>query len=289
MGAFLLSLGGGLVTAIIFLVTWVLLSHFTRLAVVQSWLRRRQSLNPGQGAGSLAHLRKLLGKLSAEVDLMLAEILQEAGYPYNLRPAHLKQVFSGWPLTVFLILWAGVYRFDFKGLYFSLLSALALPVGVYLWLKTAARNRQARLLEEMGLMLEILEVYSRGGSTLYEALQACLPVVQELRPALEHCLMRWGAGPEVAMREMVSRIKHPEAEGMAAVLIQVVQYDPRQAAVFLEGEYRRLEAVREEQVNQSIQRRPVYFTLYLVFPGLALLSLLMGPFAANIIKQLKTF
>lgn len=289
MGAFLLALGGGLVTAIIFLAAWVLLSYFIRSAVVQSWLRRRQSPNSGKGAGSFDYIRKLFRKLAAEVDLMLAGILQEAGYPYNLRLDHLKQVFKWWPLTVFLILWGWVYRFDFKGLYFSLLAALALPIGVYLWLKMAAKNRQARILEEMSLMLEVLEVYSRGGSTLYEALQACLPVVQELRPALEHCLMRWGAGPEVAIREMISRIKHPEAEGMAAVLIQVVQYDPSQAAVFLEGEYRRLEAVREEQVNQSIQRRPVYFTLYLVFPGLALLSLLMGPFAANIIKQLKSF
>lgn len=139
---------------------------------------------------------------------------------------------------------------------------------------------------EILILYEIISVYSATGYSLYEALVAGKYLTGLIRKPLERCLNRWSFGPQAALEKLSEEISGPEARALARILQRALVIGPGKLADFLEKESDTMEKLRQYRIEQGLSARPIIQTLYLLFPGLALMGVTLIPIGYYIQKSI---
>jgi len=135
---------------------------------------------------------------------------------------------------------------------------------------------------EILMLFEVISVYSLAGYSLYEAISASLYFANLTKKPLQKCLRQWGQGPERALKKMAEDIGSIEAETLSKILQRAITVGPNRLADFLSQESATLEKIRQYRIEKGIGARPLIQTLYLLFPGLALVGVTLLPIGYHI-------
>lgn len=155
----------------------------------------------------------------------------------------------------------------------------------YLWLV-----REEQKAGEVILLGEIVSLYASSGYSLYDALSAGVYMVSLIRTPLQRCLRSWSQGPQRALWRFAQEVSLPEANILVSVLQRGVEIGAGNIASLLGQESYTMERTRQYRIKQGLSTRPIIQTLYLVFPGLALLGVTLLPvgyYVAKMITELR--
>jgi len=141
---------------------------------------------------------------------------------------------------------------------------------------------------EILFMYEIISIYTNAGYSLYEALCACQQYVKYNKDALNKCIMLWSQGPEKALKLFTQEVNNPEAEILSGILQRAVTIGPAKMTNVLHSESTTMEKLRLMRVEQGLGVRSIIQTIYLVFPGLALLGVTLLPIGFYITQQIRS-
>ncbi len=139
---------------------------------------------------------------------------------------------------------------------------------------------------EVLLIYEIVSIYVEAGYSLNEALNASQYLVRFTKKSIQKCLRSWGHGPQRALEQLGKDIDTTEVDALVGILKRAVAIGPEKMAGFLSEESMTMEKLRQMRVEQSLGVRPIVQTLYLIFPGLALLGVTVIPIGFYIAKQI---
>jgi len=139
---------------------------------------------------------------------------------------------------------------------------------------------------EVILLYEIVSAYTSAGYSLYEALSAGVYLVNLIEKPLKRCLDRWGQGPQRALERLGDELKGQEAKTLVKLLQRAVIVGPEKMKEFLSRESMVMERLRRYRAERSLGVRPIIQTLYLVFPGMALLGVTLMPIGYHIIQAI---
>lgn len=173
-----------------------------------------------------------------------------------------------------------------KGLIGALAGWLAgrLMGWFYLWLKR--KLQEERRAGEIILLGEIISLYASSGYSLYDALSAGVYMVSLIRDPLQKCLRSWSQGPQRALQRFAEEVNLPEANILIGVLQRGVDIGAGNIAALLSQESYTMERIRQYRIEQGLSTRPIIQTLYLLFPGLALLGVTLMPVGYHIAKMI---
>lgn len=202
------------------------------------------------------------------------ELVAQAGFPW------------GWPAEQWTLVSAA---FTLLGWFIGFWSGgnVSLAAGMaglgYLLpefaLRVQRRAFRQKVLREISMFWELLEVYLTSGHSLLEALKSSAVGLDVLRNPVERCALRWGEGATVALEGLRREINMAEMDLVANALRQAVDYSPQSLAAYLAQESATLERVRQEYVNGVIAMRSQYIALYALLPASGLLLLFLGALA----------
>lgn len=156
--------------------------------------------------------------------------------------------------------------------------------SVFKWF--AAKLTEEKRAGEVLLLYELIGVYASAGYSLYEALSASVYMVDLVGGPLRMCLRGWGQGPQRAMEKMGKEIGLPEADVLVKILQRAAEVGSERLAEFLRQESEVMENIRQYRVERGLGVRPLIQTLYLLFPGLALIGVTMLPVGYYISKTI---
>lgn len=152
------------------------------------------------------------------------------------------------------------------------------------WLTSKMVEEQK--VNEVLLLYEIVSLYISSGYTMHEALSAGLYLVDSIKPALRKCLDNWSQGPQRALEKMNEELNNPETNTLIGILQRGIIIGPDKITNFLAQESETMNKIREFKTEQGLGVRPIIQTLYLIFPGLALIGVTLLPVGYHISKML---
>lgn len=176
-----------------------------------------------------------------------------------------------YPLWTLVSTWGGI-----------LLAHLGKMGYHYFYAKLTEEKRAGEIL----LMFEVISIYAEAGYSLYEALRACIYLVRLNSKPLQRCIRVWGQGPQRALERFAREAGITEADALVSILKRALVVGPGKLAKFLSDESHTMEKLRQMRVEQSLGVRPIIQTLYLLFPGLALLGVTLIPIGFYIAWQI---
>lgn len=156
--------------------------------------------------------------------------------------------------------------------------------SVFKWF--AAKLTEEKRAGEVLLLYELVGIYASAGYSLYEALSASVYLVELIRDPLKVCLRNWSQGPQRALDKMGREIGLPEADVLVKILQRATEVGSGRLAEFLRQECEVMENVRQYRIERGLGVRPLIQTLYLLFPGLALVGVTMLPVGYYISKAI---
>lgn len=155
---------------------------------------------------------------------------------------------------------------------------------VFRWF--AAKLTEEKRAGEVLLLYELIGVYASAGYSLYEALSASVYLVDLIEGPLRMCLRGWSQGPQRALEKLGKEIGLPEADVLIKALQRAAEVGSERLAEFLRQESEVMENIRQYRVERGLGMRPLIQTLYLLFPGLALIGVTMLPVGYYISKTI---
>ncbi|MCL4439640.1 MAG: hypothetical protein M1609_03310 [Firmicutes bacterium] len=78
----------------------------------------------------------------------------------------------------------------------------------------------------------------------------------------------------------------PEGYALSRILQRAVVIGPAKLAEFLKQESMTMESIRQHRIEQGLGIRPLVQTLYLFFPGLALIGVTLLPIGYHVAKAI---
>lgn len=159
------------------------------------------------------------------------------------------------------------------------LGMIAGMMGMRVFARLKAHRSYFVRLREAAVIYECVDIYTRAGFNVPQALELTLSLVSALRPALQRCLDRWPAGPLQALSALGEEIGVKEADVLIGVLMQAQEAGVEKISGILEQEALRLEDLRKALAEARVAAKPVYATIYTFFPLAAVLGMVIGPLA----------
>lgn len=156
--------------------------------------------------------------------------------------------------------------------------------AAYRWL--VGKVTEEKRVGEILLLYEIISIYSSAGYSLYEALSVSVYLMDLVEKPLRKCLQSWGQGPQRALAKFGEELNVPEGKALSRILQRAVVIGPGRLTDFLDRESATMEVVRQYRVERGLGVRPIVQTLYLVFPGLALMGTTLFPIGYHIANMI---
>lgn len=168
--------------------------------------------------------------------------------------------------------------------------AAGLSIGLVFYRKfqdlVALRNRNQRL-KDLAVLFEAVELYTRAGYTIPQALRAAKVLTPGLKTAIEKCLDYWPAGPRAALEQFRRLIQLPEGDIFVSLLTYMEATGVKDLEGVLGREADNIERLRRLRAEASIASRPVYLMVYRVLPLVATLGILVGPLLYRTYRVMK--
>jgi Flp pilus assembly protein TadB len=153
-----------------------------------------------------------------------------------------------------------------------------LGFGVNVFLKDNFRKTdESRLRAELAILYEIIEFYMAAGYTLPQSIHLSSAILPRLRPITQRVLNLWPQGPNRALQIFADEIHLSEAEVLTSILTYIEETGYEQGKSTIAEEARQLELVRRTMSEMAIINKPLFYSVYRIFPVAALGGVVLGP------------
>lgn len=147
-------------------------------------------------------------------------------------------------------------------------------------------SKEFKLTKEVALLYESVDLFLRAGFTVRQALGISRSLVPNLAGPLDKCLNRWPAGPLLALEHLGADIGLQQADMLVGLLMQAEEGGPEKVEGIMAQEAVRIEELRQALAEGRIAKKPIYSTVYLFLPVVAVIGIIMGPLAYRAIQMI---
>lgn len=147
---------------------------------------------------------------------------------------------------------------------------------VYVYQKTHTATIRAKKLKESAILFEAIELYTKAGYSLYQAINASKVLVDEIRPAVDTCLNYWGAGPRIALQKLQEEIGLEEIDTLILLLINIESSGGKELDGTIGDVVFNMEDLQKMKTQIKIANRPLIFVIYRMLPLASIAGIVVG-------------
>ena len=162
-----------------------------------------------------------------------------------------------------------VPKFMFWGLFFGL-------IVIIIYQKTIVVATRAKKLKEAAILFEAIELYTKAGYSLYQAIRASRVLVDEIRPAVDKCLNYWGAGAKKALQKLQEELKLEEVSTLILLLINMESSGTKELDGAIGKVVFSMEDLQKMKTQIKISNRPLIFVIYRMLPLASIAGIVVG-------------
>lgn len=171
----------------------------------------------------------------------------------------------------------GIARNLDEFLKYYLFSYIVLFVGITGVSNLRENVRKNKKTKAMAVLFEAIELYMKGGYSLFQSLILSRPLVPELRKEIDTCLDYWPEGPRVALEKFSQTLNMEEGDILISLLIHMEIAGSKDLAGILSREAHNIERLRRMRKEASLSLRPVYLMVYRFLPLISAIGIIAGP------------
>lgn len=256
-------------------------------------------------------IRCFLGEKKPLSLVEMEDLLNRAGRPWELRDRDILLARIVGPIIVLvgLALFYGTQATFFSlrqlaagdGVVITRTAAWAIPAIVALPATIAAfyapvvilhylaRQREKRVMAELGLFSEVVFMSLKARLNLREAIEEAAKTTAYLKPYLQVCLNQWHTDRIKALYGLKRELGVPGFQLMVDLLIQAATIGDEGIAEFLEENKKLEDEIKNIEVSARSKLRPLLITLQMVLPFGVVLIVLFYPLITQVERIIRNF
>lgn len=221
----------------------------------------------------------ILNRFKYKDNKRLYLLLKELGYKINKlkRNVDKSKHHTTLRLTIAFMFAAGLGRNWYEFVQFFLFG-YALAMAVTFWIvKAKNETRKNKNLKALAVLFEAVELYMKGGYSLYQSLRLSRPLVPNLQKEIDACLNYWPESPRKALERFKEELKVEEGEILISLLIHMETAGTKNLSGILNREAFSIERLRRLRNESKLSTRPLYLMIYRFLPLISALGIITGP------------
>lgn len=160
--------------------------------------------------------------------------------------------------------------------YFVIGYILAIAVS-FLVIKTRKGVIKNQKMKNIAILFEAVELYMKGGYSLYQSLMLSRSLVPKLKKEINICLDYWSISSRKALEKFKEALNIEEGEILVSLLIHMEMAGTKDLHGMLSREAFNVERLRRLKNEMSISLRPIYLMVYRFLPLASAIGIITGP------------
>ena len=147
---------------------------------------------------------------------------------------------------------------------------------VKLFRKIIKDIHKAKKLREVAILYESVEIYTKAGYSLVQALRASKILTDLITPAIDKCLNNWNRGSKVALEILRQELDLKESDATILLMLHMEKVGSKNLHGMLKN---RADAIKNKQMMEEeikISKRPLILVLYKILPLGATMGIIIG-------------
>lgn len=149
-------------------------------------------------------------------------------------------------------------------------------VIIYVYQKTAIASMKAKKLKEAAILFEAIELYTKTGYSLYQAIRTSRILVNEIRPAIDSCLNYWNAGANKALQKLREELNLEEIDTLILLLINMESSGAKELENTIGKVAFNMEDLQNMKAQIKIANKPLIFVIYRMLPLASIAGIITG-------------
>lgn len=140
------------------------------------------------------------------------------------------------------------------------------------------RNDAIRVkkLKEVVILFESVELYTKSGYTLYQALKVAKQLTSRIRPSIDKCLNAWSRGSKKALEILQNELGMPESDTLILLLAHMETAGRKELEGLLKREAVNIDHLQNIKKKIKIANRPLILMVYRMLPLFSILGIVVG-------------
>lgn len=135
---------------------------------------------------------------------------------------------------------------------------------------------RTKKLKEVSTLFEAVELYTKAGYTVYQALRSARLLTHIIRPNLDKCLEYWSSSPQKALETLQQELNLPESEILILLLTHMEVVGAKEMQGIIKREANNINRVEKMKNQISISNRPLILMVYRLLPLVSILGIAVG-------------
>ncbi len=143
--------------------------------------------------------------------------------------------------------------------------------------KARLNTARSRRLKDIASLFEAVELYMKGGYSIYQALMLAKPLAPSLKREIDECLAYWPEDPAKALEGFKKNLGVQEGEILVSLLIHIQAVGTKDFEGILSREAFNVERLRRLKSENSMAAKPFYLMVYRFLPLASAIGIITGP------------
>jgi len=156
------------------------------------------------------------------------------------------------------------------------LGAMLGLIGVKAVEKAILEIGKTQRLKETAILFEAIELYTRAGYSLVQALKASKMLTKSIRPSIDKALAHWGQSPQKALTILKEELQSEDAESIVMLLMHMEKNGSKNLNGIIRREANNIERIQRMRTEAKVSKRPLILVVYKVLPLFSVLCIVVG-------------
>lgn len=135
---------------------------------------------------------------------------------------------------------------------------------------------RTKKLREVAILFEGIEMYSKAGYSLVQALRASKLLTNIITPSIDKCLNYWSMGPQKALEILKNELNLEESDALILLMMHLETAGVKNLQGMLQREAHNIERLQKMKAEIKIAHRPLILMIYKVLPIASILGIVIG-------------
>lgn len=144
---------------------------------------------------------------------------------------------------------------------------------------------KAKKLNDIAILFEAIDMYTRAGYSLIQALRSAKLLTKVITPILDKTIALWTRGPQKALEYLKIELNLEESETLILLMMHLEKTGVKQLDGVLKREAGNIKRIQKMKSEISISKRPLILTVYRVLPLTAIFGIIIGSLVYRVIFQ----
>lgn len=138
------------------------------------------------------------------------------------------------------------------------------------------QTNKAKKTNEIVVLFEAIELYTKAGYSLYQALKTASILTDKIRPAVDRCISYWGASPKKALEKLQQEIGLQESETLILILSHMEVAGTKNFEGIIQKEAGNVHRLQKMKSEIKIANRPLLLMIYRMLPLFSIIGVTVG-------------